>query len=78
MKLQKIRNNLTKLETKEYTIFFSYETPIGLINQDYRIVTDEYFSRTTSKQMNILKSEYLLHSYPSNLFEKLLIELGVI
>lgn len=78
MKLQKIRNNLTKLETKEYTIFFSYETPIALVNKDFRIITDEFFSMTTSKHQNLLKSQENLHDYDSKLFEKLLTEMGVI
>ena len=33
-----------------YQVFVSYYTPIAIVHQDYILVVDQKFSRTTSKQ----------------------------
>jgi len=54
MKLKKLGNNETELITENGTrILFSYETPVAVINKDdYKFVTEKYYSKTTSRHIN--------------------------
>jgi len=54
MKVRSIKKNMTEIEVKGKRILFSYETPVAVIfyPQLEASVTEEFFSRTTSKHIN--------------------------
>ena len=53
MKLKLIGSNQTELRLEDGTqIFFSYETPVCVRNENGCFVTEEKYSRTTSKHIN--------------------------
>ena len=72
MKLVKIRNNFHMFQAKGYSIYFSYETPIALRFEQQFYALDKYFSKTTNKHLNVLKSTYMIMYVPEETFEKLI------
>jgi hypothetical protein len=72
MKLVKIRNNFHVFKAKGYSIYFSYETPIALLFESEMFALDKYFSKTTNKHLNVLKSDYLIQYVPEETFKHLI------
>lgn len=72
MKLVKIRNNFHMFQVKGYSIYFSYETPIALRFEQEFYALDKYFSKTTSKHLNVLKADYLIQYIPEETFNHLI------
>ena len=53
MKLKQIGSNQTELDLGFAQVFFSYETPVAACLTDGTLVrTDQWYSATTSKQIN--------------------------
>lgn len=56
MKLVKIMNNFHSVNLGSSEVFFSYETPIGIIDMDDNVfVSTNDWSRTTGKHINWIK-----------------------
>ena len=70
MKLVKIRNNFHMLSVNGYSIYFSYETIVALRFEQQFYALDEYFSKTTSKHLNVLKSDYMIEYIPKETFNQ--------
>lgn len=58
MKLIQIKPNFHKLEKQHVDIFFSYQTPIAIVNDDHAFVARNEWSPTTGTHINIIKREY--------------------
>ena len=67
-------NNFYHLKTKEFSIYFSYETLIGFMVDGALYVRKNTFSRSTGKHVGLLQPEKKLHLEPEKfeeLYEKL-------
>ena len=66
MKIKSLGNNKTEIELKDLVILISYETPVAAIRYNQfgdssiqgAIKTNQYFSVTTSKHINMWLSDY--------------------
>ena len=52
MKLRQVKSNVTELTIGETTIMFSYQTPVSGYDDQGAFRTDQYYSVTTSRQIN--------------------------
>ena len=52
MKLRQVKSNVTELTIGETTIMFSYQTPVAGYDDQGAFRTDQYYSVTTSRQIN--------------------------
>ena len=52
MKLRKVKSNVTELTIGDTTIMFSYQTPVAGYDDRGAFRTDQYYSVTTSRQIN--------------------------
>jgi hypothetical protein len=52
MKLRQVKSNVTELTIGDTTIMFSYQTPVAGYDDQGAFRTDEYYSVTTSRQIN--------------------------
>lgn len=53
MNLRPIKADMTELELGDKTILFSYQTPVAYHEHGVYYMTTKYFSRTTSRHINI-------------------------
>jgi hypothetical protein len=44
--------NKTEIGTRSWSVFFSYNTPVGIIIDNSVYITDKFWSKTTSKHIN--------------------------
>lgn len=51
--------NFSRLEYGDAVVFFSYETPIAVITDDFCYVTENEWKQTTGKHINYVKDHYL-------------------
>lgn len=72
MKLVKIRNNFHMFQKDRYSIYFSYETPIGIRIEQEFFVLDKYFSKTTTKHTTYLKDNYSISYVSEETFDHLI------
>ena len=52
MKLRQVKSNVTELTIGDTTIMFSYQTPVAGYDDQGAFRTDEYYSVTTTRQIN--------------------------
>ena len=52
MKLRQVKSNVTELTIGGTTIMFSYQTPVAGYDDQGAFRTDQYYSVTTSRQIN--------------------------
>lgn len=52
MRLKSIAKNQTEVTVNDFTILFSYETPVAFINICKAGKTNEFYSQTTTKHIN--------------------------
>ena len=52
MKLRQVKSNVTELTIGDTTIMFSYQTPVAGYDDQGAFRTDQYYSVTTSRQIN--------------------------
>lgn len=52
MKIKPIGSNMTELHTDNYTILFSYETPVACLDTGIFFKTDRKYSPTTTRHIN--------------------------
>jgi hypothetical protein len=52
MKLRQVKSNVTELTIGDTTIMFSYQTPVAGHDDQGAFRTDQYYSVTTSRQIN--------------------------
>lgn len=60
VRLEKLASNVYDLRYNFGSVYFSYETPIAFFDIDRMTlyVTGEFFSRTTSKHINLVKDKH--------------------
>ena len=72
MKLLSIGNNETEITTETGTrVFFSYETPVAVINSHGCFVTEQKYSQTTSKHLNKWVGDLEYSSVPQSIINLL-------
>ena len=52
MKLRQVKSNVTELTIGDTTIMFSYQTPVAGYDDQGAFRTDQYYSVTTTRQIN--------------------------
>ena len=52
MKLRQVKSKVTELTIGDTTIMFSYQTPVAGYDDQGAFRTDQYYSVTTSRQIN--------------------------
>ena len=54
MNLKPIKANMTELKMNDYYVLFSYQTPVVIVDRKTGkiLVTNKFWSRTTSKHIN--------------------------
>jgi len=74
IKLNPIASNMTELQTPEYTILFSYKTPVACIDNlsGFRYRTEKKWSVTTSRHINKWFENSLAQSKPQEFFDNLI------
>lgn len=57
MRLEKLGNSFTLIEMVHYSVCFSYETPIGYVNNvSHEVVaTQNEWGKTTGKHLNLIE-----------------------
>ena len=77
MKFEKISANVTKIYLKDWTILYSYNTPVAAVHTPtwkfYR--TEEFHSVTTSKHINQWIESRIAEQKPQSFFEDLVKDL---
>lgn len=51
--------NFSRLEYGDAVVFFSYETPIAVITDNFCYVTENEWAYTTAKHINYVKDNYM-------------------
>jgi hypothetical protein len=51
MRIEKLGNNKTRLNTGTASVYFSYNTPVVLVKGKQVYVTEDYYSKTTSRHI---------------------------
>ncbi len=77
MNLTPIKANMTELELKENVfVLFSYKTPVAVYENGKHIVTEKYWSRTTSRHINQWLSGATPTTKPQEYFDNLVSSVG--
>jgi hypothetical protein len=58
MKLTPIAKNQTEVTINNFTILFSYETPVAFLNIAKAGKTNQFYSQTTTKHINAFLRRY--------------------
>ena len=58
MKLKSIAKNQTEVTVNNFTILFSYETPVAFLNIEKAGKTNQFYSQTTTKHINTFFKRY--------------------
>jgi len=74
MKLRKIGNNQTEIQTALFNLLISYETPVAvyIIETGEKLITDKKWSATTTKHINAWYSHIEASAKPQSYFDNLL------
>lgn len=68
MRLEKISNNLYVFITEELSVYFSYETPIAFEHEGELYISENVWTNTTGKHLNMIDSDKK-NRMPNVLFE---------
>lgn len=73
MKLTKVSNNFHELEIDGLCVWFSYETPIAVKDENGAVwVRKNDWGKTTGKHINIIKNSYVHTEVSGEVFENML------
>jgi hypothetical protein len=74
MQLTVIGSNQTQIETEDFRVLFSYNTPVACLDRKTgeRFKTETKWSRTTSKHINQWFTDANVETKPQEFFDNLL------